>query len=122
MIAKFARQDDNEDMGPINASAYSYLAIGRRLAAIRAHLGLTQVEMARRIGLASGPRWANYEIGTSRIPVEEALKVVQMVGVSLDYIYYGNAALLPEKLKNELWERERMPPIKRAKKEPPLAS
>lgn len=72
----------------------SYLAIGTRLSHLRRVLGFTQVEMAEKLGM-TGPRWANYETGTSRIPVDEALKLVQMIGVSLDWIYYGNRAMLP---------------------------
>lgn len=102
-------------MGPIDQSAYSYQAIGSRLAAIRNYVGKSQAEFAPSVGMSAG-RWANYEIGTSRIPVDEAIKIVQLVGVSLDYIYYGNRALVPTELADalDLWQRFHRP-TKRSK-------
>src|SRR3712207_9369701 len=48
--------------------ASSYIAVGQRLSLLRRALGLTQRQLADQLTI-SGPRWANYEIGTSRIPV-----------------------------------------------------
>ena len=52
-------------------------------------LGLTQRQFAEILNI-TGPRWANYEVGTSRIPVDIALRLVEKWEVSLDWIYYGN--------------------------------
>ncbi len=77
--------------------ASDYLAIGQRLSHLRHALELNQRQLAERLGI-SGPRWANYELGTSRITVEMALRLVERWGVSLDWIYYGNPAAMPEGL------------------------
>ncbi len=84
-----------------DASTYSeargYVAVGRRLSHLRRALGLTQRQLAARLNI-TGPRWANYEVGTSRIPVDIALRLVEKWEVSLDWIYYGNEAMMPEQL------------------------
>jgi transcriptional regulator with XRE-family HTH domain len=84
-----------------DASSYSeacgYVAVGRRLSRLRHALGLTQRQLAARLNI-TGPRWANYEVGTSRIPVDVALLLVEKWEVSLDWIYYGNEAMMPKQL------------------------
>ena len=79
------------------ASSYSeacrYVSVGRRLSTLRHALGLTQRQLAANLNI-TGPRWANYEVGTSRIPVDVALQLVEKWEVSLDWIYYGNVDLL----------------------------
>ncbi len=84
-----------------DASNYSdacrYVAVGRRLSHLRHALGQTQRQLAANLNI-TGPRWANYEVGTSRIPVDVALRLVEKWEVSLDWIYYGNEAMMPEQL------------------------
>jgi len=77
--------------------AHRAIAIGRRLSNLRHALGLTQRQLAA-ILKVTGPRWANYEVGTSRIPVDIALRLVEKWEVSLDWIYYGNGAMMPKPL------------------------
>jgi transcriptional regulator with XRE-family HTH domain len=77
--------------------ASSYVAIGRRLSHLRHALELTQRQLADFLDI-SGPRWANYELGTSRIPVDVALGLVEMWDLSLDWIYYGNGTAMPIQL------------------------
>ncbi len=77
--------------------ACSYVAVGRRLSHLRRALGLTQRQLAACLNI-TGPRWANYEVGTSRIPVDVALLLVEKWEVSLDWIYYGNEALMPKSI------------------------
>jgi transcriptional regulator with XRE-family HTH domain len=72
-------------------------AVGRRLSYLRHALGLTQRQLAEILNI-TGPRWANYEVGTSRIPVDIALRLVEKWEVSLDWIYYGNGAMMPKPL------------------------
>jgi transcriptional regulator with XRE-family HTH domain len=83
------------------ASSYSdacrYVSVGRRLSTLRHALGLTQRRLAANLNI-TGPRWANYEVGTSRIPVDVALQLVEKWEVSLDWIYYGNEAMMPKQL------------------------
>ena len=83
-------------------------AVGRRLTNLRHALGLTQRQLAAILNI-TGPRWANYEVGTSRIPVDIALRLVEKWEVSLDWIYYGNGAIMPKPLLRK---------IKAAAKEP----
>jgi transcriptional regulator with XRE-family HTH domain len=77
--------------------AASYIATGKRLSHLRGALGLTQRQIAGELNI-TGPRWANYEVGTSRIPVDVALQLVKRWGVSLDWIYYGSEAIMPKEL------------------------
>jgi transcriptional regulator with XRE-family HTH domain len=84
-----------------DASSYSdacrHVAVGRRLSHLRHALGLTQRQLAARLNI-TGPRWANYEVGTSRIPVDIALRLVEKWEVSLDWVYYGNEAMMPKSI------------------------
>jgi transcriptional regulator with XRE-family HTH domain len=73
------------------------VAVGRRLSHLRHALGLTQRQLAEILNI-TGPRWANYEVGTSRIPVDIALRLVEKWEVSLDWIYYGNEIMMPKQL------------------------
>lgn len=75
-------------------------------------MGLTQIEIGEKLGM-TGPRWANYETGTSRIPVDEALKLIRLVPVSLDWIYYGNRHLIPLEFMNQLDAITAEPPKRR---------
>jgi transcriptional regulator with XRE-family HTH domain len=77
--------------------AYRDVAVGRRLSHLRHALGQTQRQLATILNI-TGPRWANYEVGTSRIPVGIALRLVEKWEVSLDWIYYGNEAMMPKPL------------------------
>jgi transcriptional regulator with XRE-family HTH domain len=77
--------------------ACHYTAVARRLSNLRHALGLTQRQLAEILNI-TGPRWANYEVGTSRIPIDIALRLVEKWEVSLDWIYYGNEGLMPNQL------------------------
>src|SRR5215203_1844464 len=81
--------------------ACHYVAVGRRLSNLRHALGQTQRQLAAILNI-TGPRWANYEVGTSRIPVDIALRLVEKWEVSLDWIYYGNEAMMPKPLLREI--------------------
>jgi transcriptional regulator with XRE-family HTH domain len=77
------------------------VAVGRRLSNLRHALGLTQRQFAEILNI-TGPRWANYEVGTSRIPVDIALRLVEKWEVSLDWMYYGNEAKMPKQLRETI--------------------
>ena len=66
------------------------LAVGRCLAAARNEAGLSQVEVARRLGFAQS-RIAKLEIGTRRLLFSEAIALAEMYGVSL-------SAFVPDRL------------------------
>jgi hypothetical protein len=44
--------------------------------------------MCRRLGIATG-KWANWETGTKRISLNEALAFCRATGATLDWIYQG---------------------------------
>ena len=56
--------------------------VGRRLAAARATSGLSQTEVARRMGFAQS-RVAKLEIGTRRLLFSEAIGFADLYGISL---------------------------------------
>lgn len=58
------------------------LAVGRRLAAIRSEVGLSQAEVARRLGFAQS-RIAKLETGTRRLLFSDAVAITDLYGVDL---------------------------------------
>ena len=76
-------------------------AIAERLIATREALELTQAELCRRLKIAH-PTWNNYEAAFRRISPDNAFKVVRVLGVSLDWIYYGDTSLLPRHIISRL--------------------
>jgi transcriptional regulator with XRE-family HTH domain len=56
--------------------------VGRRLAAARAKLGLSQTEVGRRMGFAQS-RVAKLETGTRRLLFSEAIGFADLYGISL---------------------------------------
>ena len=56
--------------------------VGRRLAAARTETGLSQTEVARRMGFAQS-RVAKLEIGTRRLLFSEAIAFADLYGISL---------------------------------------
>jgi transcriptional regulator with XRE-family HTH domain len=68
-------------------------------------LGLKQVELAYLLRI-KGSTWSNYEQGTRRPDIEEAVALANLTGVSLDLIYRGIEAALPSDLVRKLREAE----------------
>jgi transcriptional regulator with XRE-family HTH domain len=63
--------------------------VGRRLRYARIASGYpVQAAWCRVTGITA-PAWNNYEAGFRRINVDDAWKVTQVTGVSLDWIYGG---------------------------------
>jgi len=71
--------------------------VGRRLAATREALGITQAELRRQLRV-DPPRWNPYELGKRRITIEVALGLRLAFGVTLDWIYVGDSSGLPPRL------------------------
>ena len=71
--------------------------VGRRLAATREALGITQAELRRQLRV-DPPRWNPYELGKRRITIEVALGLRLAFGVTLDWIYVGDSSGLPARL------------------------
>lgn len=72
-------------------------AVGQRLSFIRRAHGLSQQDFAER-ALIRRNAWSNYEAGRSRIGVAAAGRVCAVYGVTMDYIYLGDASNLPYQL------------------------
>lgn len=75
--------------------------IAERLRLLREALGMSQSEIARRIG-ASPSQWNNYEKPLVRIRIDEAIKLTQTFGVTLDWIYTGDARMMPNHLMQKI--------------------
>jgi len=80
-----------------------FIALGSRIAQLRKEAGLTQVQLAERIGVTQ-PVCASYEIGRRRIPVPLLLRIAEALNVYVE-------DLLP--LENTKKKRGPMPKIDR---------
>ena len=79
-----------------------YAPIGARLLAIRkAFSPMTQREWAEKHGF-SPTRYNNWELGGRRIPVEEAEKLCDLYGLTLDFLYRGRRDGLSESASKRL--------------------
>jgi transcriptional regulator with XRE-family HTH domain len=67
----------------------------RRLTAIRKALKLGERSDAARILGVSNTRYHNWETGVGLIPVDQAIKLKEMFGVTLDFLYAGDQSALP---------------------------
>lgn len=78
------------------ASENLYNEIGSRLAAIRLfHSDLNQAEWAKKHNFGV-TQYNNWEKGVRRVSVDEAERLAQLYGLSLDFIYRGIVSGLPE--------------------------
>ncbi len=64
---------------------------GRQLRAARERLGLSQRELARRVRM-TGPGISGYETGTRMPPLDVALDLAKICGISLDALTAGPCA------------------------------
>jgi transcriptional regulator with XRE-family HTH domain len=78
------------------ANEQLYPDIGRRLEAIRkAFSQLSQAAWAGKHGFQS-TQYNNWERGTRRIPVDEAQRLCEVYGLTLDFVYRGRRDGLSE--------------------------
>ena len=73
-------------------------SLGRRLAITREALELSAAELCKRIDCKQN-RWSQYESGDRRITLEIAERLCDEFGLSLDWIYRGNRAMLPDAIR-----------------------
>ena len=78
-----------------------YADIATRLKQVRAVLGKGQIDFARDIGI-SKQTYAHYESGGTCIPPLRARRLLEIYGISLDFIYAGSVDTLPHKIAREL--------------------
>ena len=81
--------------------------IAARLVLTRQALGLTQSELCRLTGITT-QAWNNCETNRGRIGVNSALRICEVFGLSLDWIYRGLMAQLPHELTAKITELQRM--------------
>jgi transcriptional regulator with XRE-family HTH domain len=79
--------------------------IGDRLRLTREAKGLNQATWCKLVGIEQ-QAWNNYERGRKRISIDQALKVVKFAGVTLDWIYRGEASGLPLEMAMAIRKRE----------------
>ena len=61
------------------------MSIGEQIKAMRKIRGLTQKELAEKIGL-NKTTYARYENGERRIPLKTAIRLAEFYHISLDYM------------------------------------
>lgn len=79
---------------PILPPKSSREATARRIKITREALRLRPVDISRATGITR-PQYANYEAGLSRPNIEDAIRFSETFGISLDWIYKGDASKLP---------------------------
>jgi transcriptional regulator with XRE-family HTH domain len=79
--------------------------VAERLRLTREALGLNQAEIARRAGMTP-TAWNNAETGDNRIGIGNAIKLRNALGLSLDWIYFGNKFTLPGDLAEKIGSLE----------------
>lgn len=80
--------------------------VAARLKQTREALKLTQARLCR-IADISTSAWNNYETADARIGVDQAIKLCQATGVTLDWIYRGIRSGLPSAILEGLTQLER---------------
>ena len=80
-------------------------SISIRLKRTRQAFGLSQAKWCQLVGITPSA-WNNYEYGTNRISIDQALKICRATGISLDWIYRGLRAGLPYELACKLLAAE----------------
>jgi len=72
--------------------------LAQRLKTTREALELSAAELCKQIECKPN-RWSQYEGGDRRITLEVANRLCDEFGLSLDWIYRGNPAMLPHALR-----------------------
>lgn len=88
-------------LGPTLPMAKTAADIGKRLAAMHSALGITQADVCRTIGMASG-RYNQYVTGKRLLTLDVAVRLVAAYGVTLDWLFLGDVSALPVRLHQKL--------------------
>ncbi|MGE0751834.1 MAG: helix-turn-helix transcriptional regulator [Variibacter sp.] len=99
-------------------------AIGYRLFLIRTGWSkaqgherpLGQKEFAELAGIPTRQAWNNAETGDNRIGIDNAIRVCQLTGASLDYIFFGLKDGLPHRLVKAIEDIEKQESRSRSKR------
>lgn len=76
-------------------------AIARRLIATRLALGLSQAALSRRTGVATNT-YNQYEKEKGRPDLDNAMRLCDGLGITLDWIYRADASGLPARIADRL--------------------
>lgn len=68
--------------------------VGKRLMAARKHAGLTQNEIAIKLGLSNPQTYGHYERGRTALPPRLNKKIQEITGVNLDWLLHGTGQML----------------------------
>ena len=78
--------------------------IGRRLIATREAVGMSQAELCRLADIKPNA-YNQWERGHGRPSLEQAVRLVRALGITLDWIYLGNLAGVRHGLASQINER-----------------
>lgn len=84
-----------------NVDPYSQAEIGRRLKLLRDALGHTQATMGTLAGVTN-KAWQNYEKGYRKIEINAVARLRGSLGVTSEWVYFGNIANMPADLLEKL--------------------
>lgn len=99
---------------PVNPYAVS--EIGKRLKLLREALGKTQKTMGDLSGVTD-KAWQNYEKGIRRIEIDAVTRLRENLGITSEWVYYGNLSQMPDDIldKMQLRMREMAAPRRRSR-------
>lgn len=75
-----------------------FKALGQRLEMTREALDISAADLCKRLDIKPN-RWSQYESGERRITIPVAEKLCDEFDLSMDWIYRGKAAQLPNSLR-----------------------
>lgn len=78
-----------------------YTDIGSRLRWHRSLMKMDQTDYVAPLKSVKRSAYSNWESGSSRLSLNGAIEVCETYGLSLDFLYFGNADTLPLALRNE---------------------
>lgn len=105
----------------LELAALDLAAIGRRLVAARRAAGLTVTELSRLAGLSTSTL-ANWESGANRPRVDQLGRVLPLLRVTADWVYYGVDTALSWDVREAVSrELAALPPLPDARNRPPVA-
>lgn len=105
-ICELEDYSDMKNDSEINEEKYPYWRIGQRLQALRETTGMSKTDFAAFCGY-NYTRYINWESGHRRMLPDEAEVLCVKFGVTLDFIYRGIEAQLPQSLAKAMSSKPR---------------
>ena len=98
--------NDNGAMQDRDSDGVTKAAIGKRLKLSREALGVSQSDFADRCEIARNT-YNQYEKGVNKVPVDAALKMRELYGLTLDWIYVGDPSGLRHEIADKIREKRK---------------